>query len=70
MKLSEAQIAVAYTGAAKELLQVPPLKRKYMIQRSAKFNGQKRKTSNSGNVGRACRSRARCLLGPGRSRVL
>lgn len=68
MKLTEMQIANAYQGEAKGVAQRPPLKRKLLVRRTAKFNGQKRKTSNSGNVGRAVRRRARCTLGPGRTK--
>lgn len=66
MKLTEGQIKIEFGRSAPEAQQRPPLRIKYRILRPAKFGGKKMRASNSGNVGRAVRRRARCLLGPGR----
>lgn len=41
---------------------VPPLKFKYLVKPTSKLGGRKRKTSNSGGVGRTMRRKRRATL--------
>lgn len=56
---SETEIKKEFGGRSPESQNRPSLRKKHLEKLPAKFNGQKRKASNSGGTGRAGRRKQR-----------